>query len=157
MVTLLLRRNFLSALFVSCIFYSFSEQSDALTKPDSSEFEGTQALDNIELDKMRGGFVSPEGIKFDLGISTSVYVDKVHQIENSFTANNIHYTGNSISASNLQNINSYVQTIIQNNLDNKTIQISTNIDLIIKNFSSSLPALRSNQEIRAIQNIQVLR
>ncbi len=157
MVNLFLRRTFLSALMVSCIFYSFSAQSGALTKPDSSEFEGIQALDNNELDKMRGGFVSPEGIKFDVGVGRAVYIDGALQLANSFAANNIHFNGNGISTSDLQNINSSVQTILQNNLDNKTIQSFTVVDIGIRNLSGFLQAMRSTQEIRAIQDIQVLR
>ncbi len=134
-----------------------SAVADISSAEDAQTFEDLEAVDNQVLDKMRGGFVSPEGIKVDVGVGKAIFVDGMLQLQDSFTANNIHFNGKSVSAVELQNIDSNVQTIIQNNIDNKTIQSFTVVDVNVKNVGGFLEAMRGLQDIRASQNVQVLR
>jgi hypothetical protein len=132
-------------------------QGDKSLLQHPQDFDNLRAVDDTLLDKMRGGFVSTEGIKFDVGVGKAIYVDGILQTQNSFALNNIHFNGQAISAGNLQNISSDVKTIIQNNIDNKTIQNFTVLDVNVKNFGGFMESMRNIQDITSGQNIRVLR
>jgi hypothetical protein len=156
MFTLVFKKALLFAL-IACASGSVVAKSNMLPDSDSLEFDGLQAVDNKVLDKMRGGFVSPEGVKFDLGVGKAIYVDGQLQLQNSFATNNVHFNEQAISTSNLDSVTSDVKTIIQNNIDNKTIQSFTVLDVNVKNFGGFIESMRTIQDIRAGQNIQALR
>ena len=150
------KKVLLFALITGFPFAIFA-QGDLPLSQNSQGFDNLRAVDDISLDKMRGGFVSTEGIKFDVGVGKAIYVDGMLQTQNSFALNNIHFNGQTISAGNLQNITSDVKTIIQNNIDNKTIQNFTVLDVNVKNFGGFMESMRNIQDITDGQNIRVLR
>ena len=124
---------------------------------DSFDFDGLQALDNKVLDKMRGGYQSPEGIKVDFGVGKAIVIDGVVQPQYTYNVDTINVGGNTINVGNLQDITAAVKTVIQNNLDNKTIQNFTVLDINVKNLGGFMQAMQSLDNIKASQNIQALR
>ncbi|MEQ1529658.1 MAG: hypothetical protein ABL925_10100 [Methylococcales bacterium] len=156
MTTLCFRNVFLFGFMVFASRPLFA-QMDLATAGETQVFETMQAVDNEVLDDMRGGFVSVDGIKFDIGVGKAIYIDGTLQLQNSFEASNIHFNGNAVSSSDLQNITSEVKTIIQNSLDNKTIQNYTVLDVNIKNLGGFVESIRGIQNINAVRDIQVLK
>jgi hypothetical protein len=128
-----------------------------------NQFELASSVDDGVLDSMRGGFVTTEGIKLDLGFQRSTVVDGVTEIQNAFHIQNIDVQGRdlarTISTGDMANITSAMHSVIQNNLDNKTIQINTQLDLTVKSLDivQLQNGLLNAESINGIRNVQVLR
>lgn len=133
-------------------------QAELATGNNQPSFEFLQAVDNETLDGMRGGFVTG-GAKLDIGIEKASYVDGVLQVQNSFRAEDLALfntgSGVSLKPSDMENISSSLNTLIQNNLDQKRIENFTVIDVNVRNFSSIQNS--TIESIRSLQDVQVLR
>jgi hypothetical protein len=130
-----------------------------VTGKELATFEVMEAVDNDVLDSMRGGFMAANGVRLDIGVEKASYVDGVLQVQNAFRLEDIDIQGKgfgaSVSPNELQNISSALNTVIQNNLDQKTVQNLTVIDVNVNNFTN----LRNGfvDSIRGLQDIQVVR
>jgi|GEM_PF-4644561 len=125
--------------------YATNNDSDIL-------FNKEQSLNDKELDEMRGGFLTSNGLIIDFAFSTSTLIDGqlINQIilnssDPSLTSatslRNIIQAGEGNSAfSGKIDVNTLpnVLTIIQNNLNDLTIQQVNLLDLSIKNFDNYL-------------------
>ena len=125
----------------------------------SANFDTLEAVDNDTLDTMRGGFVTGNGVRVDIGVEKASYVDGVLQVQNSFKVADVALLertfGATISSGDLQNVSSSFDTLIQNNLDQKTIQNLTVIDVNVKNFSNLQNGFV--ESIRGLQDVQIVR
>jgi hypothetical protein len=126
---------------------------------DLANFEVLEAVDNTILDSMRGGFVTGNGVRLDIGVEKASYVDGVLQVQNAFRVEDIALLqqgfGGNVSASDLQNVSSAFNTLIQNNLDQKTIQNYTVIDVNVRNFGNLQNGFV--ESIRGLQDVQIVR
>ena len=114
-------------------------------------FSEEQSLSDNELDEMRGGFLASNGMVIDFIFSTNTLVDGqlVNQVvlnsadpslTNADSLRNIiqigegneAFSGGTINANTLPNI----LTIVQNNLDDVTIQQINLLDLSVTNFDN---------------------
>lgn len=152
MATLLIRNVLF--LLVAAFFGIALAQGKPLGNQDDPNFEVLQAVDNKVLDKMRGGFVV-DGVKFDIGMQKVVYADGILQAQNSYDGiGNISLNGTSISGREIQNLTS-LNTFIQNNLDNRTIQALNVVDVNVKNIGGLQNGFI--EAMRGLQNIQLER
>lgn len=130
-------------------------QGKPLVGHGEAGFETLQAVDNEVLDEMRGGFVV-DGVKFDIGLQKMVYTDGILQAQNTFdNIGNINLNGNTLTARDVQNLTSSINTLVQNHLDNKTIQALTVVDVNVKNIASLQGGFV--EAMRSLQNIQLER
>ena len=113
-------------------------------------FNEEQSLNDEELDALRGGFLTSNGMVIDFAFSTSTLVDG--QLINQVVLNsadtvatratslrNIIQIGEGNSAfSSTVNLNALpnILTIVQNNLDDLTIQQINLLDISIENFDN---------------------
>jgi hypothetical protein len=120
---------------------------------DSAVFEG-QVVEDSVLEEMRGGFVSPEGIKVDIGVSRSISIDGVLQNPSSYVVSQFQVNGATFSYSS-------PNSLIQNKLDNKAIDALTTLNVNVANYQGHMQSfmhdLRSSQDLRASQEIQFLK
>jgi hypothetical protein len=127
--------------------------------PSMPNFEVLEAVDNQILDDMRGGFMTATGVRLDIGVEKASYVDGVLQVQNAFRMDDVAVLGKGhgggVSANDLQNISSALNTVIQNNLDQKTIQNFTVIDVNVRNFANFHNGFVDS--IRGLQDLQVVR
>ncbi len=152
-MTTSLTRIFQFSLLAGCSGLALA-QGNPLIDRDELSFEMLQAVDNKVLDKMRGGFVV-DGVKFDIGLQKVVYADGIMQSQNSYDGiGNISLNGTSISGREVQNLSS-INTFIQNNLDNRTIQALNVVDINVKNVGSLQGGFV--EAMRGLQNIQLER
>jgi hypothetical protein len=125
----------------------------------SANFDSLEAVDNDTLDTMRGGFVMGNGVTVDIGVQKASYVDGVLQVQNSFRVADValleRTLGSTVSSGDLQNVSSSFGTLIQNNLDQKTIQNLTVIDVNVRNFSNLQTGFV--ESIRGLQDVQIVR
>ena len=142
---------------IALVSYPVTGRCGLGERPDAPSFEVLEAVDNGTLEEMRGGYDSPEGLHFDIGVGKAIYIGGILQLQNSMEANNISFNGAALSAGNLQNLSSEVQSIIQNNLDNRIIQNFTVMDVNVRNFGGFMEAMKNLQDIGSIQAVQVLR
>lgn len=130
-------------------------QAQNVVEPEN--FEKLQAVENTVLETMRGGFITPDGVKFDIGVQKANFIDGILQVQNSFRADDIAWTGKgaNVSQSDLQNMASAFNTVIQNNLDQKTIQNLTVIDVNVKNIGNLqngfVESMRNLQDLQAFR------
>jgi hypothetical protein len=126
---------------------------------ESANFEALEAVDNAILDDMRGGFVTGDGVRLDVGVQKASYVDGMLQVQNSFRAEDVALLengfGGNITAGDLQNVTSAFSTLIQNNLDQKTIQNFTVIDVNVRNFGNLQTGFV--EAIRGLQDVHTIR
>jgi hypothetical protein len=120
-------------------------------------FDAAMQVDDAVLETQRGGFVSPEGLLMNIRISRESFVNNVLQPQNSFTTGNIQINGHAISAGDLTAINHAVNTVIQNNLDNRAISIITTMAIDVKNIGALVESAKSLEDIRSSQDMQALR
>ncbi|MEQ1558322.1 MAG: hypothetical protein ABL933_05205 [Methyloglobulus sp.] len=146
-------------------------QSSGMMPSQSLEFEEKYAVDDSLLDKMRGGFITPDGIKIDIGVGRATFIDGVLQSQNNLDlGQNISVNGHTLSVADLQKIPMSdlsqlvggLKTIIQNNLDNKHIANFTVLDVAVKNlptnfFNHSIESMRNVDDIRSAQEMQLLK
>ena len=149
----------LARILLSSLLAGISSHTLAQGKPlvghGEADFETLQAVDNEVLDEMRGGFVV-DGIKFDIGLQKLVYTDGILQAQNTFdNIGNLNLNGNTLTARDVQNLTSTVNTLVQNHLDNKTIQALTVVDVNVKNIASLQGGFV--EAMRGLQNIQLER
>jgi|GEM_PF-6873741 len=120
---------------------------------DSAMFEG-QVVEDSVLAEMRGGFVSPEGIKVDIGISRSISIDGVLQNPGSYVVNQFQVNGAAF-------LYSSPNSLIQNKLDNRAIDAQTTLNVHVLNYQGHMQSfmhdLRSTQDLRASQEAQFLK
>ena len=134
-------------------------QIDTTVAQDSTNFEVLEAVDNEVLDTMRGGFVTADGVRFDIGVEKTSFIDGVLQVQNTFRAEDVSLIqkefGGTVSSGDLQNVASAFNTVIQNNLDQKTIQNFTIIDVNVKNIGN----LQNNfvESMRSVQDLQLFK
>jgi hypothetical protein len=106
-------------------------------------------IGNEELDKMRGGFVTNNGMVIDFAFSANTLIDG--QLINQVVLNTVDIAANSGSLRNVIqtghgnkafdsamdiNVLPNVLTVVQNNLDNLTIQQLNLLDLSVKNMGN---------------------
>ena len=140
-------------------FASYSEQGwcELGSIQDDPGFENLTAVDNGTLEKMRGGYESPQGVHFDIGIGKAMYIGGILQVQSSTEANNLHFNGAAISAVNVQNLSSELKTTIQNNMDNRIIQNFNVIDVNVRNFGGFMETMKNLQDLGSVQAVQVLK
>lgn len=153
-------RNVATFTLMSTLFTSGILQAEVTVNSEIvADFNGMAAVDNVTLETMRGGFVAGNGVRFDIGIEKASYVDGVLQVQNSFKAEDLALLntglGISVNSANLENVSSVFNTLIQNNLDQKTIQNFTVIDVTVRNFSQLQNS--TVESIRGMQDLQVIR
>lgn len=126
---------------------------------NSANFEALEAVDNAILDSVRGGFVTANGVRFDIGIEKASFIDGILQVQNTFRVEDIALfgkgLGSTVSSGDLQNVFSAFNTLIQNNLDQKTIQNLTVIDVNVRNFGNLQNSFV--ESISGLQDLQVVR
>ncbi len=146
-------------------------QSSGMLPSQSLEFEEKYAVDDSLLDKMRGGFITPDGIKIDIGVGRATFIDGVLQQQNNLDlGQSVSVNGHTLSVADLQKIPMSdlshlvggLKTIIQNNLDNKHIANFTVLDVAVKNlpanfFNHSIESMRNFDDIRSAQEMQSLK
>jgi len=120
---------------------------------DSVLFDG-QVVEDSVLEEMRGGFVSPEGIKVDIGISRTISIDGVLQTPSSYVVSQFQINGATFSYSS-PNI------LIQNKIDNRAIDAQTTLNVNVVNYQGHMEDfmndIRSSQNLRASQEAQFLK
>jgi hypothetical protein len=147
MKTVFFRNNISAIVFLVVVSAPGVGHSELTQAPDSANFETLEAVNNDVLDEMRGGFVTGNGVRLDVGVEKASYVDGVLQVQNAFRVEDVALLekgfGGNVSISDLQNVSSAFNTVIQNNLDQKTIQNLTVIDFV--------------ESIRGLQDLQIVR
>jgi hypothetical protein len=101
------------------------------------ELKGCSAVSDHDLDAIRGGFVGAGGLEVALGIVKAVSVDGVLQTTSTITIPNLASQNGitPVQVSNLQSNNAVFvqntgnQIVVQNGLDQKTIQNVTTINV----------------------------
>lgn len=156
------KKTFMFVLLVNVPCVSFAQAEMAAFNP-RHDFETLPAVENTVLDKIRGGFIPPDGVKVDVGVSKVIWVDDALQPQRNINVENINLNGHKVSVNDMHDINAALKTIVQNNLDHKIIQNYTILDVVIKNLpvhsiqSSILESTRNIQDLKAIQDMQILR
>jgi hypothetical protein len=129
----------------------------AIASNDVPFFKGA-ALAPAELDALRGGFESSEGLKISIGIERAVFInnelvstmmlripDIADIVARGSAAAELHGSpvslvqngpGNTVSQSVLNNLGSGMATIIQNSLDNQAIRGITTINATVTGAAS---------------------
>nr|MBI1228762.1 hypothetical protein [Cytophagales bacterium] len=143
---LILGSTFMLALVASQNANAFDDKVSGVQ--DDFFFNHQPNLKDEELDGMRGGFVTSNGVIIDFAFSANTLVDGqlINQVELSTLSGAASETlrniiqigeGNSafeggISINNLPN----VVTVVQNNIDNLTIQQINMLDLTVQNIDN---------------------
>jgi hypothetical protein len=152
-------RNITAFVFLVAVFATGAGHAELTDARESANFETLEAVDNDVLDNMRGGFVTGNGVRLDVGVEKASYVDGVLQVQNAFRLDDIALLekgfGGNVSISDLQNVSSAFNTVIQNNLDQKTIQNLTVIDVNVRNIGNIQNGFV--ESIRGLQDLQIVR
>jgi hypothetical protein len=159
MKTVFFRNNISAIVFLVVVSAPGVGHSELTQAPDSANFETLEAVNNDVLDEMRGGFVTGNGVRLDVGVEKASYVDGVLQVQNAFRVEDVALLekgfGGNVSISDLQNVSSAFNTVIQNNLDQKTIQNLTVIDVNVRDIGNLQNGFV--ESIRGLQDLQIVR
>lgn len=149
------KKLFLATTFILMLdagTFAMASQDSSTVYDNNSDilFNDEQSLNDEELDDLRGGFIASNGMIIDFALSTNTLVNG--QLINQVLLNSVDQSA--ISSTSLQNIiqigegNSAfsdtidlgalpnVLTIIQNNLNDITLQQVNLLDLSVKNFDN---------------------
>jgi hypothetical protein len=148
-------------LLISIAASSFAA-GDLSTPQKSVDFELETAVDNEVLGGMRGGFVIDDGVKVDIGINKAFYIDGVLQVEKSLQANDVSLLNKGLGAlvsGDHQIGNSLLNSVIQNNLDGKTIRNELVYEVNVRNLNVEhlQNGLLESARGQGLRDIQVLR
>jgi hypothetical protein len=137
---------------------------------DFQEFDATQVVDDSLLDKMCGGFTTPDGITINIGVGKAMIIDGVLQPQNTLNLDSVNLNGHTLSMSDLQkipandfkDIGAALATIIQNISNNRHIENFTVVDIAVKNLPAnfqqhSLESMKNFQDASASQDAQLLK
>ena len=124
-------------------------------------FPAWQAVSEVELDTIRGGFLFSNGVQVDIGIQKSALINGTEQFRTQFNAtealqsrlldeaNSVLQAGSGNTLNGLELTGGSV--FIQNTLDNQFLENFTVVDVHIKNLDTRLqqpiPAFPSLQDI----------
>ena len=124
-------------------------------------FPALQAVSEVELDAIRGGFLFSNGVQVDIGIQKSALINGAEQFRTQFNAtealqsrlldeaNSVLQLGSGNTLNGLELTGGSV--FIQNTLDNQMLENFTVIDVHIKNLDAlqqqPLPAFPTLQDI----------
>lgn len=145
------KKNLLLGFVTILLCGSFTSGSLAKDNFSGSEdfFSEENTLHDEDLDGMRGGFIASNGMVIDFAFSANTLVDG--ELINQVTLNNVDTALNSGALQNIVQIGNKnsgfsgtiapgdlpnVLTVIQNNLDNVTIQQVNLFDLNVQNFNN---------------------
>lgn len=140
-------------LVLSVIFFALMPCSIAICTASDETDVGWAAVENVELDESRAGFVLDNGIVIDLSFATSVFVNGREQFSDrlvlakDFSLDQLsrpavnNGSGNlALSDAGLNNM-----AVIQNTLDNQLITMVRTIDITLSNFKNmNLSAMGPN-------------
>lgn len=156
-----------------CVILSAGGASDVWAADDFFDdeallhFDDVSAIDNEDLDDMRGGFVASNGMVLDFAFSANTFVDgelinqvvlnTVDQSINTSSLKNVIQVGEgNIAFNGGADIDSMpeVLTIVQNNLDDLSIQQVNLFDLTVKGMDNYIKQAASPEvDFQSTMNI----
>lgn len=125
---------------------------------DAESFEQLEALDKAVLATMRGGFLTNDGVMMNIGVDKASFINGVLQAQSSFRVEDLSLIqksfGGTVSSGDIHNASGF-NTLVQNNLDQKTIQNFTIIDVNVKNIGNLQNGFI--ESMRNVQNLQLFK
>lgn len=140
-------RGLMFLMAISVAFPAMAGSFDGAAKEDS--FDVARAVPDNELAKMRGGFLSAGGLRFDFALQTHTIVDGVAQNDVSISTRNLEGInandlkqliqvgqGNQVAALDALAENPALLNIVQNTQDNAVIQRFNTLTVDVSNVAA---------------------
>ncbi len=148
-MSLLIRTISITVMGIAVAFASMP-----INAADNDLIVGLTPVADEELDRLRGGFVTADGLKINIGYEQTTFINGVLQTEIAVNLSNLERTGGSLNipvnlvqngASNLvandvlDRLGESAFTVIQNRLDEQVLKNLNIINITIENVSSFKP------------------
>ncbi|MHB8765070.1 MAG: hypothetical protein ACYDA8_12150 [Deferrisomatales bacterium] len=113
--------------------------------PVAEALEGGEPLSDRELEELRGGFVSLEGVRMAFGMDRMVLVGGALEARTSLWVDDV---GLASGLTQLGGLLSGVPAVLQNARDGETIQVLTRVDLTLSGLHSPSSRFRLDPPLR---------